>query len=147
MSGGRCEHLGNTRTLRVGTDLCSVSEVSASLEMFGDRYLKRIYTEQEIAYAKSGPAVQGERLAGRFAAKEATLKALRSSTPRPQWRDIEVVRHADGWCELSLTGSAAELARLRGVHSFALSLSHDSGVATAVVVAECSRGKGACDNE
>jgi len=121
--------------IRVGTDLCSVEDVARSVATFGDRYLHRVYTDDELEYCGRDPARSAERLAARFAAKEATLKVLRPLDARPEWRSIEVRRDPAGWCELSLTGSAATLAREAGIASLAVSLSHEGGLANAVVVA------------
>ena len=126
--------------LRVGTDLCSVSEVAKSVERFGDRYLKRVYTEGELAYCMEAPSQSAERLAARFAAKEATMKVLRPEHWRPDWRTIDVQRHPGGWCELVLTGSAAELAEDAGITSLAVSVSHEGALASAVVMAQVSAG-------
>lgn len=122
-------------SVRVGTDLCSVQDVADSVERYGDRYLRRVYTDHELEYCSSDPAHSAERLAARFAAKEATVKVLRPNDARPDWRTIEVRRDPSGWCELSLTGSAARLARAGRIGALALSMSHDGGVANAVVVA------------
>jgi holo-[acyl-carrier protein] synthase len=122
-------------SIRVGTDLCSVDDVAESVATFGDRYLQRVYTDDELEYCGRDPARSAERLAARFAAKEATLKVLRPIDARPEWRSIEVRRDPSGWCELSLTGSAAALAREAGITSLAVSLSHEGGLANAVVVA------------
>ena len=122
-------------SIRVGTDLCSVDEVAESVATFGDRYLQRVYTDDELEYCGRDPARSAERLAARFAAKEATLKVLRPIDARPEWRSIEVRRDPSGWCELSLTGSAAALAREAGITSLAVSLRHEGGLANAVVVA------------
>ena len=100
-------------SVRVGTDLCSVQDVADSVERYGDRYLRRVYTDHELEYCSSDPARSAERLAARFAAKEATVKVLRPNDARPDWRTIEVRRDPSGWCELSLTGSAARR-RARG---------------------------------
>ncbi len=122
-------------SVRVGTDLCSVQDVADSVERYGDRYLRRVYTDHELEYCSSDPARSAERLAARFAAKEATVKVLRPNDARPDWRTIEVRRDPAGWCELSLTGSAARQARDERIGALALSMSHDGGVANAVVVA------------
>jgi holo-[acyl-carrier protein] synthase len=121
--------------LRVGTDLCSVEQVAESVATFGDRYLRRVYTDQELEYCRRDPALSAERLAARFAAKEATVKVLRPRDLRPDWRTIEVRRDPDGWCELSLTGSAARLAHEASIGSLSVSLSHEAGMANAVVIA------------
>ena len=123
--------------MRVGIDLVSVDSVDASIREHGARYLERIHTERELhdCHTEQGPVT--ERLAARFAAKEATIKVLR---PAPDtavpWRTIEVVRHSSGWVALS---SAARRRRSRsaaGLHDFALSITHEQGHAAAVVVAE-----------
>jgi holo-[acyl-carrier protein] synthase len=121
--------------IRVGIDLCSVQAVADSVATFGDRYLHRIYTEHELEYCGADPGRSAERLAARFAAKEAAVKVLRPRDARPEWRSIEVRRDPGGWCELVLTGSAAELAREASINSLSVSLSHEGDMANAVVVA------------
>lgn len=123
--------------LRVGLDLTSVADVERSVARFGDRYVTRVFTRHEIESCSDdgGPAPNG--LAARFAAKEATIKVLRPRHARPDYRSIQVRRHPDGWCEIELSGAAAELARTEGVRHLALSLTHEAGMAAAVVVALC----------
>jgi holo-[acyl-carrier protein] synthase len=123
-------------TLRVGVDICQVADVAESVRCFGDRYRRRIYTDGELDYCSARPALEAERLAARFAAKEATLKVLRPSGWWPDWRSIEVRRHADGWCELHLTGDAAALAAQGGIAALSVSLTHEGPMAAAVVVAQ-----------
>ena len=69
------------------------------------------------------------------------MKVLRPTGFRPDWRGIEVRRHTAGWCELVFTEEAARLAESAGVQSVAVSLSHDGGMAAAVVVATCDEPK------
>ncbi len=121
---------------RVGTDLCSVSAVAESVERFGERYLRRIYTDRELTYCLEAPCRSAERLAARFAAKEATIKVLRPRNWWPDWRTIEVRKDPGGWCDLRLTGSAARLAAEAGIVLLDVSMSHEDGVATAVVIAQ-----------
>jgi holo-[acyl-carrier protein] synthase len=121
--------------IRVGTDLCSVDEVAESVATFGDRYLRRVYTEHELEYCGTDPARSAERLAARFAAKEAVVKVLRPVDARPDWRAIEVRRDPGGWCEISLTAGAATMAREAEIDSLSVSMSHEGGIANAVVVA------------
>jgi holo-[acyl-carrier protein] synthase len=121
--------------LVVGIDLVDVRQVAESLERFGDRYVTRLFTAAEASYGRAEPAAAAERLAARFAAKEATVKVLRPEGEWPDWRSIEVRRASGGWCELALSGRAAELAAAAGLSDFALSLSHDGHYATAVVIA------------
>ncbi|HET6431954.1 holo-ACP synthase [Dyella sp.] len=116
---------------RVGIDLVRISAIAESLQQFGDRFLARVFTQDEVAYAMSAPPSSTARLAARFAAKEATRKALRLDGVG--WRDIEVVRHADGACDIQLHGAARAIG---GAHFLALSMSHEGDHATAVVIAE-----------
>ena len=60
--------------VRVGIDLVQISRIAASLEQFGDQFMRRLFTDGEIAYATAAPALTAERLAARFAAKEAAKK-------------------------------------------------------------------------
>ena len=121
---------------RVGIDLASVADVREAVAAHGDRYLRRVYTAQELLDCGGDPA----RLAGRFAAKEAVIKVLRPlrDTALP-WSDIEVLRHPEGWTEVRLAGSAALRAEHEGLAAFSVSMSHEGDTACAVVMAE---GKG-----
>ncbi len=123
--------MGTSPHLRVGVDLVRVSAVAESLQQFGDRFLRRVFTQGEIAYAMSAPALTASRLAARFAAKEATRKALRLDGVG--WRDIEVVRQPDGACDIQLHGVARAVG---GADPLALSMSHEGDHATAVVIAD-----------
>jgi len=115
--------------------LVSVASVREAIETHADRYLQRIYTERELADCASAAGVDPERLAARFAAKEATLKVLRPGSKGLPLRSIELRRCAEGWVGIELGPAAAELARSHGLRDFAVSVSHDGGFATAVVVA------------
>ena len=119
---------------RLGTDIVDVRSVEASIDRFGRRYLERVYTDAEIAYCCSEASGGAERFAARFAAKEATLKVLRPTDWRPEWRHIEVVRQAGGWCEIQLRGPAATLAEEQGIQIVSCSLAHERSFATAVVL-------------
>jgi holo-[acyl-carrier protein] synthase len=121
---------------RVGIDLVSVDSVRESIREHGDRYLKRIYTERELSDCNTPQGIVVERLAARFAAKEATLKVLRPVDEAVPWRTMEVMRHGAGWVEVELSGRAAELAAEAGLSDFALSISHEAGYASAIVIAE-----------
>ncbi|MGH9018117.1 MAG: holo-ACP synthase [Acidimicrobiales bacterium] len=132
--------------LRVGTDLVPVAEVADSVARFGDRYLGRVYTAHELACCQGPPSVVAAGLAARFAAKEATIKVLRPVDHQPQWRSIEIRRHSTGWCEVHLADTAARLAESQGIGPMAVSMTHEAGMAAAVVVALCA-GDGAGDEE
>lgn len=120
--------------LAVGVDLVDIAEVARSVKHFGDRYLRRVFTEHEIACCQGPADVAAASLAARFAAKEATMKVLAPEDARPDWRSIEVVRLPSGACKLRLRGAAARLAIERGLGPFALSMTHEAGLAAAVVV-------------
>jgi holo-[acyl-carrier protein] synthase len=121
--------------MSVGIDLIRVSRVAASLEQFGERFLRRVFTDAEIGYAMASPPLTAERLAARFAAKEAAVKALDLAERGVGWRQIEVLRHPSGRCGLQLHGAAFDAARDAGVSELSVSLSHEGDYATAIVLA------------
>jgi holo-[acyl-carrier protein] synthase len=123
--------------VRVGTDVVLVEDVASSIDRFGDRYLRRVFTEHELVTSSHSGAPEASSLAARFAAKEATIKVLRPDGVGIDWRSMEVRRHRAGWCELSLSGTAARLAESARIRDISLSLSHEAGFAAAVVVALC----------
>ncbi len=119
----------------VGVDLVQVSQVASSLDRLGDVYMTRIYTAAEIAYCSTNPIMAPSRFAARFAAKEATLKALRLDDQGVDLRTIEVKQMPGGWTEIELSGRARQLAEVAGWLSWSVSLSHEGDYATAVVAA------------
>jgi holo-[acyl-carrier protein] synthase len=122
-------------SLGVGIDLVMVSRIEASLAQFGDRFLRRVFTEGEVAYATASPARTAERLAARFAAKEATIKALDLADRGIGWRQIEVAREDSGRCRLILHGAARTAADDAGVVELSVSLTHEGDYSAAVVLA------------
>jgi holo-[acyl-carrier protein] synthase len=122
--------------LCVGIDVVRVADVATALARFGDRYVRRAFTPREAAYCRSAvEPVAAARFAARFAAKEATVKALRPTGIWTNWRAIEVCRRKSGNCAVVLHGEAASLADRRGIGGLALSMSHEGGLAAAVVIA------------
>jgi holo-[acyl-carrier protein] synthase len=121
--------------LRVGIDLVSVESVRDSVNEHAEHYLRRVYTEREVRDCSKPDGVDPERLAARFAAKEATLKVLRPGDVGVPWFQIEVRRNPEGWVELELSGAAAALAAEAGFTELALSITHEGGFASAVVIA------------
>jgi holo-[acyl-carrier protein] synthase len=118
----------------VGIDIVQICRIGESVEQFGERFPQRLFTTDELAYASSAPPLMAQRLAARFAAKEAALKAFDLCEAGIDWRDLEVCRLPDGACRLVLHGKAAALARASN-DDIALSLSHEGDYAMAVVVA------------
>jgi holo-[acyl-carrier protein] synthase len=93
----------------LGSDLCSIERIQASLDRFGDRFLQRVFTEREQAKAASRPLTAAGTLAKRFAAKEAFSKAVGTGFKRGVFmKDIGVANLPSGAPTLQLTGGAAE---------------------------------------
>ena len=119
-----------------GIDIEQVARVRRSIERFGDRFLRRIYTEGEIRYCDS-KANRVERYAARFAAKEAAMKALGTGWSHGvRWRDCEVARLPGGRPTMNFHGKAGEIAARLGVKHAALSISHTEEQAIAQVILE-----------
>lgn len=119
----------------LGIDITSVARIERALQRYGERFWERILTPGERQDLADRTADRASALAGRFAAKEALSKAL--GAPRDVWwQDVEVRRGQRGAPELRLTGPGAERAAQLGVARAHVSISHDAGVAAAVVVLE-----------
>ena len=124
------------RIVGTGIDLVEVARVAASIERFGDRFLKRIFTEDEIRYCRSKHNFV-ERFAARFAAKEAALKAIGTGwRGGVAWVDVEVRREPGGRPTLHYSGRASEYAARLGTKRAMLSLSHTAEHAIAQVILE-----------
>jgi holo-[acyl-carrier protein] synthase len=122
--------------LGIGTDLAEVPRIRRTIENYGERFLNRIYTERERAYA-SKKANGAERFAARFAAKEAGMKAIGTGLRHGiTWKDFEVVNEPSGRPTLSLSGVAKQIAERMGVRRISLSLTHTAEMALAMVVLE-----------
>ncbi len=119
----------------VGIDWVEIAEVEQSISRFGERYLTRVFTEGERAYARTSDAQGAARLAARFAAKEAVIKVLRPADRPVPWRDIEVLKTASGACDIKLTGMALALAGEAGIDRISVSLTHHGNQAAAVAAA------------
>ncbi|HEY9773995.1 MAG TPA: holo-ACP synthase [Planktothrix sp.] len=120
--------------IKVGTDICSVNRVAATYAKYGNRFIERILTPAEAAYVLSSPKQTVQRLAARFAAKEAASKVLGTGWNGVGWKEIEVARRPSGEPHLLLHGRAAKLAEKLGLTNFEVSLSHEKEYATAFVV-------------
>jgi holo-[acyl-carrier protein] synthase len=119
-----------------GVDLCEVERIKTAIARHGRRFVERIYTPREIAYAES-KANRYERFAARFAAKEAGMKALGTGWRGGiAWRDFEVTNLPSGRPTLKFHGKAAELAQRLGVENISLSITHTAVQAMAQVILE-----------
>jgi len=122
--------------LGTGVDLAEVPRIRAAVERYGQRFIDRIYTPGEIAYVER-KANRFERYAGRFAAKEAGMKAIGTGWKRGvTWQDFEVVNLPSGRPTLRLHGVAARIAEALGVKSIHLSITHTSELGMAHVILE-----------
>ena len=120
----------------MGIDIAEVERVKAAIERHGEAFLRRVYTPRERQYCEKFKN-KYERYAGRFAAKEATMKALGTGWSRGvRWVDVEVVRQGGGRPTISLAGEAAKVASALGVERVALSITHTSAQAFAQVIFE-----------
>lgn len=122
--------------LRLGIDLVAVEMVAESLRgAHRAHYLERVYTDAEVDDCR-GPSgrIEPDRLAARFAAKEATIKALPGAGEEVRMTQIEVCREESGNVNIALTGRAAELLAEAGGGEVAVSLTHEGGFAAAAVI-------------
>ncbi len=119
-----------------GIDISEVPRIAESIERFGERFLRRVFTDGEIQYCDS-KANRVERYAARFAAKEAAMKALGTGWSRGvRWRDIEVFRQPGSRPTLRFHGKAGEMAARLKAKNVSLSLSHTPELAIASVILE-----------
>ena len=119
-----------------GIDLVDVPRIAELLDRHGERFLLRVFTADEAAYATRRPKRAAMHLAARFAAKEAVLKALGTGRRHGiAWPEVAVVRRATGEPTVALTGVAAQVAADRGVRAWSLSLTHTDALAAASAVA------------
>jgi holo-[acyl-carrier protein] synthase len=116
--------------LAVGTDIIEIARIQRTLSDFGDRFLRRVYTEREREWY----GTRVDELAARFAAKEATSKALGTGIIGIRWREMEVLPNRRGKPVLVLHGRAAERARQLGLTDFSISLTHSRTDAMAFIV-------------
>jgi holo-[acyl-carrier protein] synthase len=115
----------------VGTDIIEIARIERALADFGERFLNRVYTERERDRYRN----RVSELAARFAAKEATSKALGTGIRGIRWREMEILPNWRGKPVLVLHGQAEERARLLGLTDFSVSLTHSRTDAMAFVVA------------
>ncbi len=120
----------------LGIDIAEINRVETAIRRYSEHFLHRVFTAAEIEYCESYRN-RFERYAGRFAAKEAAMKALGTGWRRGiRWVDIEVVREPGGKPTLQLSGRAAEYATEMGVRHIAVTITHAGNTALAEVIFE-----------
>jgi len=118
--------------LTTGVDITEIPRIKRVLDRYGQRFLNRVFTPDEIAYCRG----RAPNLAGRFAAKEAAMKALGTGVRGVSWKDIEVIRADSGAPSLRLHGRAEKRAERLQMSEMSLSISHSREYAVAVVGAQ-----------
>lgn len=120
----------------LGLDIAEIDRIKAAIERHGAAFLERIFTPNEVAYCGRFKN-KFERFAGRFAAKEAAMKALGTGwSGGVRWRDIEVAREPSGKPTLQLAGAARQIADRLGTRTIALTITHSGNFALAEVIFE-----------
>ena len=120
----------------LGVDITLIDRMEAAIARRGRALLERVFTPAEIRYCEKHRH-SAERFAGRFAAKEAAMKALGTGWSRGvRWVDIEVVREPSGKPTLKLSGATRAIANGLGVKNIAISITHDGNTAMAQVIFE-----------
>jgi holo-[acyl-carrier protein] synthase len=123
------------RIVGIGTDIVECVRIAKMIERHGELFLERVYTPREVQYCSQRKAAT-QHYAGRWAAKEAVLKALGTGWARGiQWTDIEVCNDNGGKPRIELGGAARELCRELGIDEVQISISHCRSHATAYALA------------
>ena len=123
-----------------GNDICEIERIKETFDKFGERFLKKTFTESEIKYCLSNPKLIVQRLAVRFATKEAVSKALGVGISKLgwskgiNWKDVELVRDANGAVQLRLYGKAKAREQVLGINEWAVSVSHSKSDAISTVI-------------
>jgi len=122
--------------LGIGIDLVNIPRIERLLQKWGDRFKKRVFSQEEINYSQRYKR-SSERLAANFAVKEAFFKALgKGFKGNIRMLDIEVIRDEYGKPYVNLYGNAKQVAEMMGIKSVYVSISHDCDYATAVLILE-----------
>ncbi len=121
--------------IKIGTDICQINRVKSVYKKYGGRFLYRVLTENEIKYVTSNTKHLINRLAGRYAAKEATSKVLGTGLRGVYFKEIEILREPSGAPKIVLHKRAKLKAKEKGLNCFEVSISHEKDFAIAIVIA------------
>jgi len=119
----------------LGIDLVKIERVSNLIDRWDNRFLKKVFTGEELAYSQTR-SLTPQHLAARFAAKEAALKMLGKGLKGLNWHQLEIINDSNGKPELVLHGQASELANMIGIKEIHLSITHEREYAIAQVIGE-----------
>jgi len=118
-----------------GIDLVDCPRIEQMIDRHGERFVRRVFTDAEQAYAKADKN-EIEKLAGRFAAKEAVLKLIGTGwRGKIAWTDIEIINNAAGQPEVTVTGEVKRIAGELGIDHISVSITHTANFAIASAVA------------
>ena len=118
-----------------GIDLVDCPRIEQMIQRHGERFVKRVFTDTEQAYAKANKN-EVEKLAGRFAAKEAVLKLIGTGwRGKIAWTDIEIINNAAGQPEVTVVGEVRRIADELGIDHISVSITHTANFAIASAVA------------
>lgn len=115
----------------IGVDIVEIGRIKEAVESWGEKFLRRVYTESELAAYRNKPS----SLAARFACKEAVMKLLGTGRMGINWQEIETLSHTSGQPRVNLYGRAQVKADEMGIKEIAVSLSHSKEYAIAYVSA------------
>lgn len=119
-----------------GIDLVEIARIERMIDEHESRFIERCYTPREVQYAEAAPRKRLERLAGRFAAKEAILKALGTGwRDGIAWTDMEILPDTLGAPVLTLAGRAAAIAVKAGIGGWTISITHTDSLVMASAIA------------
>ena len=124
----------------LGNDICEIKRIKKIYDKYGKNFLKRTFTDREIEYCLSNPKLTAQRLAGRFAAKEAVSKALGVGINKIgwnkgiNWKDAEIVRDDIGAIKIRLFNKAKDIEKKLGINEWAVSVSHSKDDAISTVI-------------
>jgi holo-[acyl-carrier protein] synthase len=123
-----------------GIDLVDCPRIEEMVARHGERFVQRIFTAAEQAYAESNKN-KIEKLAGRFAAKEAILKLMGTGwRGKIAWTDIEIINNSSGQPEVTLDGEVEKIADKLGIKHISISITHTANFAIASAVALTEKG-------
>jgi len=126
-----------------GIDLVDCPRIEQMIQRHGERFIKRVFTAAEQAYAQANKN-EVEKLAGRFAAKEAILKLMGTGwRGKIAWTDIEIINNAAGQPEVTLGGEVRKIADKLGIRHISVSITHTANfaIASAVALAQSNEDK------